>query len=377
MATMNPGLAASVDEYLQVLPPDMRRLLLSLRKTIRSVAPQAEEVISYRIPTYKYHGAVVHFAAFRDHASLFAVGKGIIEKYEKELKGFVTEGTTIRFTPEKPLPASLVKKIVEFRLRENEARVAAKKGRPVKASPAKKLTAAAFMKELRSLRSDAELKKYERFFKFSESKPLKGDEFIGVRMGHVFELAKEWKDMDVAEIEKLLESRIHEIRAGGVSIMAKQASDKKTSGARLKELYNLYIKRHDRINSWDLVDLGAYHVVGRYLENQPRDVLYKLARSKDPWERRTAIVSTAHFIRKKDTEDTFRIAAILLSDQEELVNKATGWMLRAAGDVSIPELRAFLDKHAVKMPRVMLRNAIEKMSTAEKAKYMGKEKLKK
>jgi len=184
-------------------------------------------------------------------------------------------------------------------------------------------------------------------------------------------LAKEYIDMPVSEIEKLLDSPVHEIRAGGMSIMGQCAKGKKCSEERLKELYDLYLRRHDRINNWDLVDLAAYFVVGKYLADKPRDILYKLARSKNMWERRTAIVATAHFIlRMKEVDDTFKISEILLKDKEDLVHKATGWMLRTAGDKDRAKLRAFLDKHAATMPRVLLRYSIEKFEKHEREHYM-------
>ena len=216
-----------------------------------------------------------------------------------------------------------------------------------------------------------ELKKYERFFKFSEKEPLKGDKFIGVRMGTIFNLAKEYMNMPLAEIEKLLEDEIHEVRVGALSIMGKKASHAKTTGDELKGLYKLYIRRHDRINAWDLVDLAAYHVVGRYLDDKPRDVLYKLARSKNTWERRTAIVATAHFIRQRDTADTYKIAAMLVHDKEDLIHKATGWMLRAAGGPNRQGLAGFLDKHAATMPRTTLRAALEHFDKKQREHYMS------
>ncbi|HYE53611.1 MAG TPA: DNA alkylation repair protein [Chitinophagaceae bacterium] len=234
------------------------------------------------------------------------------------------------------------------------------------------MTAEAFIWKLKTYRSDAELKKYQRFFKFSVDNPLKDDEFIGVRMGQVFGLAKEYIDMPLQEIEKLMESPIHEVRAGAMSIMAKRAAHKNTTPLQLKELYELYIRRHDRINSWDLVDLAAYHVVGRYLSDKPRRILYKLARSKDPWERRTAIVATAHFILKlNEVDDTFSLAALLLQDDHELVHKGAGWMLRAAGDKDQKKLLAFLGKHAASMPRTMLRYSIEKLDKKKRDHYLN------
>jgi 3-methyladenine DNA glycosylase AlkD len=235
---------------------------------------------------------------------------------------------------------------------------------------AEKLTAKKFLEELNNLRSAAELKKYERYFKFSKQNPLKGDLFIGVRMGHVFNLARDFLEMEAAEIEKLMESKIHEARAGAMSIMGKHAASKKISSERLKVLYDLYIRRHDRINNWDLVDLAAHQVVGRYLSDKPRDILYSLAHSDKTWERRTAIVSTAHFIRKKEIADTFKIAEMLLKDEEDLIHKAAGWMLRAAGDVDKKQLINFLDKHAAAMPRAMLRNALEHFNGKERQHYM-------
>lgn len=236
------------------------------------------------------------------------------------------------------------------------------------------LTAKRFIAKLYTYRSAAELKKYERYFKFNDEKPLKDDEFIGVRMGQVFELAKEFIDMEPAEIEQLMESEVHEVRAGGMSIMGKQASHKKTSAERLKELYELYINRHDRINSWDLVDLAAHYVVGRYLKDKPRDVLYKLARSKNPIERRSAIVSTAHFIKHKEVDDAFKIAEILVYDKEDTVQRATGWMLRYADGVDRPRLLAFLDKYAATMPRTTLRACIEHFNPKQRERYL-KQKL--
>lgn len=239
------------------------------------------------------------------------------------------------------------------------------------AKPQTELSALRFFEMLSALRSDEELKKHQRYFKFVESDQNADDYFIGVRMGSIFELSKQFTDMPATEIEKLLESPIHEVRAGALSIMGQCAKGRKCTHERLKELCELYLRRHDRINNWDLVDLAAYHVVGRYLADKPRDVLYKLARSNNMWERRTAVVATAHFILKqKQVDDTFAIAEILVHDEEDLVNKGTGWMLRAAGDVDRPRLLAFLEKYAATMPRVLLRYSIEKLDKADRERFM-------
>ena len=239
------------------------------------------------------------------------------------------------------------------------------------------INAKQFVKRLRAHRSLEEAKKSLRYFKTGEGQYGEGDVFIGVRMGQVFALAKEFIDMPPKQIEKLLESRIHEVRAGGCSIMGKQATSKKTPASRRKELHDLYLRRHDRINNWDLVDLGAYKVVGSYLFDfeKPRAVLYKLARSKNTWERRTAIVSTLYFIGKGDVADAFKIAKILLKDEQDLIHKATGWALRYAGDKDRKNLLGFLDKHAATMPRTALRYAIEHLDKKQRNHYLVMKKV--
>jgi 3-methyladenine DNA glycosylase AlkD len=236
------------------------------------------------------------------------------------------------------------------------------------------MTAAQFVEKLESYRSPEELQKIQRYFKTGEGQYGEGDVFMGVRMGQVFTLAKEFIDMPPSEIEKLLESPIHEVRAGGLSIMGKQATRKKTPDSRRKELFDLYIRRHDRVNNWDLVDLGALYVVGVYLFDKPRDILYQLAQSDNLWERRTSIIGTAHFIKQGDVEDTFKIAEILLQDDQDLVHKASGWMLRAAGGADRQRLLDFLDQYAATMPRTLLRYAIEQLDKDQRNQYMNMKK---
>jgi hypothetical protein len=228
-----------------------------------------------------------------------------------------------------------------------------------------------FIKRLKAHRSPDELKKIQRYFKSGEGEYGEGDKFIGVRMGQVFALAKEFIEMPPDEIEKLLESPIHEVRVGAVSIMDWQARHKKTPAARRKELFDLYMRRHDRINNWDLVDRSAPYVVGGYLFDKPRDVLYQLARSKNIWERRTAIVSTYYFVRQGDVADTFDIAEMLLHDDHDLIHKAAGGWLREAGKKDRTRLLSFLDKHAATMPRTALRYAIERLDKKQRDYYLS------
>jgi hypothetical protein len=233
------------------------------------------------------------------------------------------------------------------------------------------MTAKRFLEKLKTYQSAEELKKIQRYFRSGEGEYAEGDKFMGVRMGQVFSLAKEFIEMPPDEIEKLLESPIHEARAGAVSIMDWQARRKKTPEARRKELFDLYLRRHDRINNWDLVDRSAPYVVGGYLFDKPRAVLYKLARSKNVWERRTSIVSTYYFVRQGDVTDTFKIAEILLNDKHDLIHKATGGWLREAGKKDRQRLLHFLDKHAATMPRTALRYAIERLEKKQRAHYMS------
>ena len=181
--------------------------------------------------------------------------------------------------------------------------------------------------------------------------------------------------MPPAEIERLMESDIHEARAGAMRLMADQYRLKATTDERRKELYDLYLRRHDRINNWDLVDLAAWFVVGPYLNDKPRDVLYALAKSANMWERRTAILATFPFISKGEFKDTFAISEMLMGDREDLIHKAAGTMLRSVSDKDRTTFLGFLDRHAATMPRQMLRYAIEKLPPAQRKQYleMGKQ----
>ena len=233
------------------------------------------------------------------------------------------------------------------------------------------LTASKFLRALKAQGSPEVAEKTQGYFKSGKGEYGEGDKFVGVRMGKLFELAKEFIEMPLDEIEKLMDSPIHEARAGAISIMGKRARRKKTSDAERKQLFDLYIRRHDRVNNWDLVDLGALYIVGIYLMDKPRDILYKLARSKNIWERRTAIVGTGPFIKQGDLDDTFKIAEILINDEHDLIHKGVGWMLRTAGDKDYKRLCSFLDRHAATMPRTALRYAIEKFEPKQREHYLG------
>jgi 3-methyladenine DNA glycosylase AlkD len=197
-----------------------------------------------------------------------------------------------------------------------------------------------------------------------------GDVFIGVRPGQIFTLAKEFIEMPLEDIETLLQSPIHEVRAGALSIMGHQAMRKKTPQNRKKELFDLYLKHMDRINSWPLVDISCHKVIGGYLLDKPRDVLYTLARSENWCERRAAVYSTLLFMRGGDLDDAFKISEILLYDDQHFIHTAVGGVLREAGKQDRSRLLSILDQHAATMPRVALRYAIEHLDKEQRDHYL-------
>jgi 3-methyladenine DNA glycosylase AlkD len=233
-------------------------------------------------------------------------------------------------------------------------------------------SADSFVAALWANQSDIELEKIGRYFKSGEGDYGAGDRFIGVRMGTVFALAKQFVAMPPEEIERLLESDIHEARAGAVSIMAKQYGLRHTTAERRMVLAQLYLRRHDRINNWDLVDLGAWQVLGTWLRDKDRSVLYQLAQSDSLWERRTAMFATMAFIKPRQFDDVMAIADMLVDDKEDLIHKVVGGMLRTVAIHDKPRVEAFLDRHAATMPRVMLRYAIEHFAPKERAVWMGR-----
>jgi 3-methyladenine DNA glycosylase AlkD len=227
-----------------------------------------------------------------------------------------------------------------------------------------------FIAALHKIASPDAVSGVSRFFHEDPNARSTGNQVLGVSFGSIFSVAKDFADMPLSEVGKLLDSPYYEVRMGAVSIMDFQARAKRVSPEQRKALFDLYIRRHDRINNWDLVDRAAPYVVGGYLADKPRDVLYELARSSNPWERRTAIVSTYFFIRQGDLEDTFRIAELLVRDEHELVQKAVGSWIREAGKRDEERLLAFLDANAARMSRLVLRSATEKLAPAVRAKYL-------
>jgi 3-methyladenine DNA glycosylase AlkD len=189
-------------------------------------------------------------------------------------------------------------------------------------------------------------------------------------MPQVRRLASEYAATPLEEVARLLDSRWHEVRMLAVVILTQQY--RRADTATQTKIYRLYLRRTDRINNWDLVDVSAAGVVGAHLLTRPRAVLRRLARSSHLWERRIAIIATLAFIRNGEYDDTLELATRLLEDRHDLMHKAVGWMLREVGKRDALTLRRFLDRHGSQMPRTALRYAIERLSPAERRHYMAR-----
>lgn len=230
------------------------------------------------------------------------------------------------------------------------------------------LTAKNLMKRLNDVADPVGAEHSQKFFKTYKGGYAEGDVFLGLTVPTVRNITKDFIEMSLAEIEKLLDSPIHEHRFAGLVILVKRA--KKATEQELKVLYNFYLNNTSRINNWDLVDVSVRDIVGKYLFDKSRKPLYELALSENLWERRISIVATAYFIGKNDLQDTFKISALLIKDNHDLIHKACGWMLREAGKRDEKALKLFLDNYASVMPRTMLRYSLEKLHQSDRQYYM-------
>lgn len=207
-----------------------------------------------------------------------------------------------------------------------------------------------------------------RFFKTGPGEYGAGDQFRGIRVPVLRKLAREYQSLPLAEVERLLHSAFHEDRLLALLMLVNLYA--KADNAGSTTIYKLYLGNTKFINGWDLVDCSAPGIVGEFLAEKDRRPLQKLAKSTSLWERRMAIIATLHFIKKGDFSDTLRIARILLSDSEDLIHKAVGWMLREVGERNRSIEEEFLRVHYKRMPRTMLRYAIEKFPEALRQKYL-------
>jgi len=225
-------------------------------------------------------------------------------------------------------------------------------------------------KDLRSFQRPDKVKALMRFFKTGPGEYGEGDEFLGLKTDETRSVAKKYLNLPLPDISKLLASKIHEERTVAVMILWRQF--KKASMEDKKKIYDFYFKNLAGINNWDLVDSSAPEIIGGYLylSKNPRKILYDLAASNNLWKRRISIMATFYFIREKDFIDALKIAEILVGDDEDLIQKAVGWMLREIGNRNMEVEEGFLKKHYKTMARTMLRYAIEKFPEEKRQKYL-------
>lgn len=233
------------------------------------------------------------------------------------------------------------------------------------------MSAAAIKREIAALANPSDVEILQRFFKAGPGEYGEGDVFVGVKVPPLRKVAKAHLQLSLDQIDRLLDSEIHEYRATGLMILTYQAEGAALDRRRL--LYDFYLARTPRINNWDLVDLSCREVIGGYLlAIDDWTPLENLAGSDLLWDRRIAIVSTWQFIRAGELTPTFAIAQQLLSDSHDLIHKAVGWMLREAGKRDLESLERFLDRYATSMPRIALRYSIERMDPERRAYWRSR-----
>lgn len=206
----------------------------------------------------------------------------------------------------------------------------------------------------------------QRFFKTGPGEYGEGDIFLGLTNPIQRNIAKKYKDLALTDVKKLLISKYHEYRMIALFILIHKYPKNK------KEIFDIYLNNTKHINNWDLVDLSAPNIVGDYLLDKDRKILYQLAKSNDLWEKRISILATFTFIRNNEYKDTLAISEILLNDKHDLIHKAVGWMLRELGKRVLQKEEEFLDRYSKVMPRTMLRYAIERFDENKRKKYMKK-----
>lgn len=221
-------------------------------------------------------------------------------------------------------------------------------------------------KQLKALGNKTSAEHAQRFFKTGPGQYGEGDIFLGIRVPILRKLAKEHRDISLDAAVELLQSPFHEVRLLALLILVLQYE----RGGKELAIYRAYLANTHRINNWDLVDVTAAQIVGAHLFGRDRKPLYRLAKSKSLWERRIAIIATFYFIRRNQFADTLAIADILLNDQEDLMHKAVGWMLREVGKRDLKTEEDFLLPRYKQMPRTMLRYAIERFPEIKRLAYL-------
>ncbi|MCK5107563.1 MAG: DNA alkylation repair protein [Nanoarchaeota archaeon] len=223
-------------------------------------------------------------------------------------------------------------------------------------------------KDLNNLGNKKKKEILQRFFKTGKGQYGEGDIFLGITVPEQRTIAKKYSNLSFKDLQSLLNTKIHEYRLTALLILCEQYS--KSDEKSKKQIYNFYLKNTRNINNWDLVDLSGHKILGAHLFDKDKNILYKLAKSKDLWERRISMLSTYYFIRNNQFTDSFKIAEILLNDKHDLIHKVVGWMLREIGKIDQPAEEKFLKKHYKTMPRTMLRYSIEKFEESKRKKYL-------
>jgi 3-methyladenine DNA glycosylase AlkD len=221
------------------------------------------------------------------------------------------------------------------------------------------MTAELLVESLQMLADTQKAKHLQRFFKTEKGQYAEGDVFWGIKVPETRQVAKAYRNISLVEVEKTMKSPIHEVRLCGLMILIEQFN--KASEADRKIITDFYLSNTQYINNWDLVDLSCYKILGNYLLDKPRDILYRLAKSNNMWEQRIAIVSTLAFIRNQELEDTLSISELLLDHPHDLIHKAVGWMLRELSKRDEFSMLQFIETHYKKMSRTTLRYAIERL----------------
>ena len=221
------------------------------------------------------------------------------------------------------------------------------------------------IRELRTLSDKKQAEILQRFFKTGKGQYGEGDIFLGIKVPIQRQACKKY-DLSLEAIQKLLNSKIHEHRLCALFALVTKYKKAKNK----KGIFQFYLKNAKRINNWDLVDLSAPNIVGNYLLDKDKKILYKLAKSKNLWKKRISIVSTFTLIRNNKLHDTLKISKILLKDKHDLIHKAVGWMLRELGKKDVKKLELFIQKNYKHMPRTMIRYAIEKFPEKKRKAYL-------
>ena len=222
--------------------------------------------------------------------------------------------------------------------------------------------------EMRKLANKEIAEHSQRFFKTGKGQYGEGDIFLGIRVPVLRKIAKKFRRISLAEVSKLLESKFHEERLLSILMLVNLFKSGDEDDQEL--IYELYLDKTKFINNWDIVDISAGNIVGAFLFEKDKAPLYRLVFSENLWERRIAIVATFYFIRNDEFDDTLKIAEILFTDKEDLIHKAVGWMLREVGKRVIEIEEEFLEEHYLKMPRTMLRYAIERFPETRRKMYL-------